>query len=209
MEQSKKTNEQDLLKKVTIHSDKLAEKIIKPTFVDKFNSLPGVKELMKNQLFLSINTFVEKNFETLVMIGGYGSIIIGILGVLSSFGMIPIIFNQFFGGTYKLYILFLILGLLVISFLTLLLGVGLLNKKKWFPAGAVMMYFVSVLYYFLEIVLYYVFRGGFTLNTNFMGYSYSTSIISSSPNVIGIIIGIVLLTVYTSIIIKNSSKFNG
>lgn len=208
MEQSKKTNEQDLLKKVTIHSDKLAEKIIKPTFVDKFNSLPWVKELMKNQLFLSINTFVEKNFETLVMIWWYWSIIIWILWVLSSFWMIPIIFNQFFWWTYKLYILFLILGLLVISFLTLLLWVWLLNKKKWFPAWAVMMYFVSVLYYFLEIVLYYVFRWGFTLNTNFMWYSYSTSIISSSPNVIWIIIWIVLLTVYTSIIIKNSSKFN-
>lgn len=208
MEQSKKTNEQDLFKKVTIHSDKLAGKIIKPTFVDKFNALPWVKDLMSNQLFLSINWFVEKNFETLVMIWWYWSIIVWILWVLSSLWMIPVIFNQFFWWTYKLYMLYLILGLLVISFLTLLLWVWLLNKKKWFPAWAVMMYFVSVLYYFLEILLYYLFKWWFTFNTNFMGYSYSTSIASSSPNVIWIIIWIVLLTVYTSIIIKNSTKFN-
>lgn len=208
MEQSKKTNDQDLFKTVTTHSDKFAEKLIKPSFIDKFNSLPWVKDLMSNQLFLSINSFVEKNFETLVKIWGYWSIIVWILWVLSSLSMVSIIFSQFFGWTYKLYILFLIIGLLVISLLTLLLWIGLLNKKKWFTAWTVMMYFISVLYYFLEIVLYYVFRSWFTLNTNIMWYSYSTNIVSSQPSIVWIIIWIVLMTVYTAIVIKNSSKFN-
>ncbi len=185
----------DFSEKVADKANEFVHKYYKETYVDKFLSLEIVQSTFKNDIFISVNLWFEKNIKIITQIIWWISLICWIILILSPLQMLLLFLGLFAPGMFIFTLLSVVMWFIV-AIITFINGIWLIKMKKWLP-------FMTIVYFFVANWLNIITNLFFPNLWYFTNYGWAMF-----SMIIWLVISISISFLCTCLIVKNKDKFN-